>query len=78
MRHQLLMATLLRNAVFSQNHDCLRVPDSRQSVSNGQSSPAAGQQLKGLLNNMFTFIIQRRGCFIQNQYRRIFKENARY
>ena len=71
------MSSAFLNSVFGENQNSVRVFDSCQAVSNGKRRSALGELFKGLLNEIFTFVVKCARCLVENEYGRIFKEHAR-
>lgn len=70
------MASLLFNAVGSQNQNDLGITNSRQAMGDGKGSTPMCQAFQRLLNQTFALIVQGGGRFIKNQDPGIFQENT--
>src|SRR5699024_12452183 len=74
--HQFLMISTLGDAVVRHDQDLVRTADGGEAVSDGDGGTVFRQRVQAHLNPVFAFIVQRAGCLVQNQYGRIFQENA--
>jgi len=71
------MGSRFPDPAIGQNEDSVGAPNGGQTVGDDNRRTPFHQVLQCLLNQRFRFGIQRRGCFIQNQDRRIFQQCPR-
>ena len=76
--HELLMRSLLLDAVFRQYPDDIGITDRSQTVRNRKGRTAVGELFKGLLDQTLAFIIQGTCGFIKNEDGRILQETTGY
>ena len=75
--HQLGMIALFQNTFLTQHDDASGVADGGQAVCDDKCRAVAGQPFQRILNDLFTFVVQRAGRFVKNQNRRILQSDAR-
>ncbi len=71
------MGPALRQSAVIDNNDAIGISQSGEAVRNGKGGAIVGHFVNGILNQLFGFGIQCRGCLIQNQNRRIMYQCAR-
>src|ERR1700752_3763506 len=74
--HEFLVVPLFHNFTLGQDQNARGFLDGRQAVSNNKSGSSHHKVVQSLLNNFFTFRIQRTCGLIQNQNGGISKKSA--
>ena len=74
LRYQLGMTARFGNGFSAQQINPIDIANCRQPVGNDNGSPALHQLFQRTLYQLFTFIIQRAGRFVQNQNLRILQK----
>ena len=74
LRYQLGMTARFDNGFSAQQINPIDIANCRQPVGNDDGSPALHQLFQRTLYQLFTFIIQRTGRFVQNQNLRILQK----
>ena len=72
-----IVATLFGDAVLGDDNDAVGIADGGKAMGNDQGRAPLCQFIKRLLDGAFCFGIKGRSCFVQDQDRRVFKENPR-
>ena len=73
--HQFIMGALLDNFTVTDHGNFIRILDGGKAMGHHQCCTAFAEFIQGLLDQDLCGIVQRAGCFIQNQNRRILQEN---
>ena len=71
------MATLFNDPAILQHHDQVRIDDGRKPVGDGDDGAALPHFLQGILNIALCLAVERAGCFVQQQDRRVFQQGSR-
>ena len=75
LRHQFFMGTLLNNFTVTDHGNFIRILDGGKAMGHNQGGAPFAEFIQCLLDQDLCGIVQRAGCFIQNQDRRILQEN---
>src|SRR3989344_3690686 len=70
---KLLVGPLLADAAALEHNNAVHLPQSRETVGDGDDRLPFHQFPQGLLYFHFTFAVERRGGFVEQKYRRIFQ-----
>ena len=70
------MAALFDDAAAVQDDEAVHRGDGGEAVRDGDDGFALHQLVQALLDGGFDFAVQRRGGLVQDEYRRVFEEDA--
>ena len=68
------VGSCLGNPFFCEHKYFFSILDGGKTVGDYEGGAVLCQLLQGILYHFFTLVVQSRGCFIKNQYRRVFEE----
>ncbi len=72
------MGALFDDANACEHQDAVGMADGGETVSDDQGGSAVGEIEQRLLNRPFALVVERAGCLVEDQDRRILEESARY
>ena len=70
------MSALFDDAISRQDQDAVGMADGRQTVGDDQGGSAVCQAQQRLLHRPFALVVERAGCFVEDQDLRVLEEGA--